>query len=393
MPDIRMTNRQARRFLLLKHGLLGAYRFSGKRGALDYIRQAGCIQFDPVDVCGKNAELVLQSRVKGFTKPMLAELLYKDRALVDYFDKNLSIFAVGDWPYFRRTRTLYAGSGRSRDEIAAVRERLCVELSARGPLCSADLAWDEQVSWYWSDTRLSRAALEHLYFTGELCVHHKKGSIKYYDLAENCIPASLLSVSEPHPDDRAHVRWRVLRRIGAVGLLWNRASDAFLGIDSLTAAARADAFADLARDGTIVPAAVDGVAGPLYLLSQDRELLDTVLTDPRLAPRCELLAPLDNLLWDRKLIRALFRFDYKWEIYTPPPQRKYGHYVLPVLCGDAFLGRIEAACDRKRRALVVSHLWLEDGAKMTEPVRRALRARLERFAEFNGCACVEGDVV
>lgn len=59
---IGLSKSQARRFLLLKHGLLGPYRFRGKNGALEYIRQAGCIQFDPVDVCGKNAELVLQAR-------------------------------------------------------------------------------------------------------------------------------------------------------------------------------------------------------------------------------------------------------------------------------------------------------------------------------------------
>ena len=73
----------ARQFILAKQGLIGSYRFVGKSGAYDYVRQAGCIQFDPVDVCGKNAELTLQSRVKGFRKPMLAELLYKDRLLVD----------------------------------------------------------------------------------------------------------------------------------------------------------------------------------------------------------------------------------------------------------------------------------------------------------------------
>ena len=59
---IGLSKSQARRFLLLKHGLLGPYRFRGKNGALEYVRQAGCIQFDPVDVCGKNAELVLQAR-------------------------------------------------------------------------------------------------------------------------------------------------------------------------------------------------------------------------------------------------------------------------------------------------------------------------------------------
>lgn len=59
---IGLSKSQARRFLLLKHGLLGPYRFRGKNGALEYVRQAGCIQFDPVDICGKNAELVLQVR-------------------------------------------------------------------------------------------------------------------------------------------------------------------------------------------------------------------------------------------------------------------------------------------------------------------------------------------
>ncbi len=72
---IRLTERQARRFLLRYHGLLGAHRFTGKQGALDYVRQAGCIQFDPVDVFGKNAELTLQSREKGFQKSTLSSLL------------------------------------------------------------------------------------------------------------------------------------------------------------------------------------------------------------------------------------------------------------------------------------------------------------------------------
>lgn len=101
---IKLTNEQARRFMLLRHGLIGKYRYEGKSGALEFIRSAGAIQFDPVDVCGKNAELTLQSRVKGFTKKTLSDLLYKDRALVDYPDKNISIIPTEDWPYFERFR-------------------------------------------------------------------------------------------------------------------------------------------------------------------------------------------------------------------------------------------------------------------------------------------------
>ena len=46
------------------------------------------------------------------------------------------------------------------------------------------------------------------------------------------------------------------------------------------------------------------------------------------------IGPLDNLIWDRDLIRWLFEFDYTWEVYKPAAQRQYGHYVLPVLYGD-----------------------------------------------------------
>lgn len=99
-----LTRAQARIFLLRKHGLLGPHRFEGKAGALQFVRQCGCIQFDPVDVCGKNAELTLQSRVKGMTKDMLSQLLYEDRRLVDYPDKQLSIIPVEDWPFFARYR-------------------------------------------------------------------------------------------------------------------------------------------------------------------------------------------------------------------------------------------------------------------------------------------------
>ncbi len=90
-----LSKRQARQFLLRKHGLIGEHRFIGKAGIVEYIRQAGCIQFDPIDICGQNAELTLQSRVKGFTRGALADLLYKDRILLDYPDKNTSIMRIG----------------------------------------------------------------------------------------------------------------------------------------------------------------------------------------------------------------------------------------------------------------------------------------------------------
>ena len=388
MDRIYLTKKQARQFLLLKHGLLGDYRFAGKEGILSFVRQAGCVQFDPVDVCGRNADLVLQSRVKGYQKTMLYELLYVDRKLVDYFDKNLAILPIENWKYFGRERKIHEEWERSHAEILEVQERVHGEIARRGPLFSADLDMAEKVSWYWSDTRLARAALEHMYFVGELGIHHKSGTLKYYDLIENCIPAELLSQPEPHPSDFDYRKWLVLERIGSVGLLWNRASDAWLGIRGLKAAGRNAIFEALLKEEKIIAVEVEEIGEPLYCRREDAGLAAFVLENAPVKKRCEFIAPLDNLLWDRKLIEAVFDFSYKWEIYTPKEQRKYGYYVLPVLYGDRFVGRIEMAYDKRLKKLDLRNIWYEQDVRLTKALQRDVERRIRRFERF----CRSGDV-
>ncbi|MEA4961015.1 winged helix-turn-helix domain-containing protein [Lutispora sp.] len=385
MNKFTLTNEQARRFMLLKHGLMGEYKFIGKRGVLNYVDQVGCIQFDPIDVCGKNAELVLQSRVKGFTKQMLYELLYEDRKLIDYFDKNLAIMSLSDWKYFSRYREAYRSSGRSHAEVNAVCEDIKAIIGEKGAVSSSDLDFKDTVKWYWSDTKLSRAALESLYFRGELVVHHKIGTRKYYDLAENCIPVEILKEPDPYPDEFEHMKWRVLRRIAAIGLLWNKPSDAWLNIWELKASLRSEIFKQLSEENKIIEISVENIKEKFYCLAADSELLEKVLHNPKIKERCELLAPLDNMLWDRRLIKLLFDFEYKWEIYTPEPQRKYGYYVLPVLYGDRFVGRVEVVNDRKAKCLIVKNIWFEAGVRQTKKLIKQISICLEKFALFNDC--------
>lgn len=383
MADYNLTKKQARLFILLKQGLIGDYKFKGKSGILEFIRQAGCIQFDPIDVCGKNAELVLLSRVKGFEKQMLYDLLYKERALVDYFDKNLSIFLVEDWPYFERERQYHQCFERSNDEISKVCELIKQRIAESGAVCSADLNMNEKVSWYWSDTKLSRAALEHMYFSGELAIQYKKGTIKYYNLIENCIPTDILSKKDPYTDELEHQKWRVLRRIHAIGLLWNRASDAWLGIERLKSKERLQIFSELLMDQKILEINVAGIKEPFYSSAMDEHLITYALKNPRLKKRCEFMAPLDNMIWDRKLLKELFDFEYKWEIYTPPSERKFGHYVLPILYGDCFVGRIEVIYDKKKKVAEVKNIWYEERVRLTASMSAAIDNAVNQLSDFN----------
>lgn len=393
---IQLTNRQARQFLLLKHGLLGEFKFSGKQGVMDFARQVGCIQYDPIDVCGKNAELVLQSRIKGFTKGMLAELLYEDRSLVDYPDKNLAIIPVEDWPYFERYRQAARRHAERYPEMEALITQVRDHIQNHGVLSSDDLKLDGDFSWqsaiHWSSgTNSSRSVLEQMYSTGELIIHHKKGTRKYYDLAKNYILPNLLDTPEPLEDELEHYKWRVLRRIGAVGLLWNRASDAWLNIWGLKAEQRNEVFRQLLHEARIVAVAVEHMKDMLYCRAEDLPLIEAVLQNPKPKLRCELIAPLDNFIWDRKLINELFSFDYTWEIYTPAIKRKFGYYVLPLLYGESFIGRAEIIAERKTGTLVVKNIWYENGVKQTTQLRTALNRCIQKFALFNGCETISAE--
>lgn len=384
MRMIHLTKIQARRFLLRHHGLLGEHIFAGKEGVLSFIKQCGCIQYDPIDVCGKNSELVLQSRVKGFTKSMLTEMLYTDRHLVDHFDKNMAIYPVTDWPFFTRERAKYDTLGRSHEEVNAAIETIYDLLKTHECITSREAGMDQKVDWYWSATTLSRAVLETLYFRGKLCIHHKQHTVKHYAKAEDLLPQEILSQPDPHTTEEDYRAFRILRRIGAVGLLWNKPSDAYLCIEGQKDGGRDAAFAQLIAQDALVQVLVEDIAEPLYARKTEEALLDEILMDTPYRPRMAFIAPLDCLLWDRKLIEKLFNFSYTWEIYTPVNKRKYGYYVLPIVCGDAFVGRIEVVADRKARILRVKAVWWENKSHEKE-----LTQCLKRFAKFNDCASVE----
>ncbi len=278
----------------------------GKDGAYDYVRQAGCIQFDPVDVCGKNAELTLQSRVKGFKKTMLQELLYTDRKLVDYADKELSIWPTEDWPYFSSYRNRSRELGDTFEGLEELKEQAIRYIKENGSVCSDTLPIEGEIFWHssmhWSGnwhkkSQAARSVLEQLYTDGELIIHHKNGSRKYYDFAEKYLPVSVLHAENPCKDAEEFLRWRVLRRIGAVGLLWDKNSTAFLGIN-LNAEKRKKILADLSELGQVYPIMVEEMKTPFYYRSEDDSLMREILSNQAdLKPRMSFIAPLDPLMY------------------------------------------------------------------------------------------------
>ena len=116
-PTLTLTKTEARRFLLAHHRLSPPRSLTGKAGILEFIRHVGCIQFDPIDVVGRNPDLVLQARVADYRRSLLEELLYADRRLLDASSRSIAGF-------------LLQGLIRSIEEDAAKRGARIVGLGA-----------------------------------------------------------------------------------------------------------------------------------------------------------------------------------------------------------------------------------------------------------------------
>jgi uncharacterized protein YcaQ len=347
-----------RKFLIKYQSLCTSTELQGKNGVLDYIKRVGCIQYDALNVAGRNADLVLQSRIRDYSPGYLYELLYIDRKLVDELDKVMSIYPVKDWPYFKRFREAAKHRYGSNPKLLDIIEDVRQIIRDKGPVTSNDLGYNQSVPWSWAPTKLSRAALESMYFWGELIIEKKVNARKTYDFADRYIKKSILQAPDPNRTEEDFLDWYFLRRIGAIGALWNKSSDAWLGIPNFTTDKRTDCIKRLLDKGLVGTVEVENTAVPFYIKTSCN--IKKYLNMPFI-PKMVILAPLDNFMWDRKLINTVFNFDYKWEVYKPAVERKYGYYVLPVLFGDRFVARFEPLMDKKSGSLIIKNWWWEKG--------------------------------
>ncbi len=97
--------------------------------------------------------------------------------------------------------------------------------------------------------------------------------------------------------------------------------------------------------------------------------------------QASIIAPLDNLLWDRVLIEKMFGFHYRWEVYKPESEREYGYYVLPVLYGDRFIARFEPG-RTSDGSLEIKNWWWEGDVDISDELRNRLRSCFLRFLKY-----------
>ncbi len=95
-----------------------------------------------------------------------------------------------------------------------------------------------------------------------------------------------------------------------------------------------------------------------------------------------LLAPFDPIVWDRHRFERLWDWAYRFEAYTPAPQRVRGYYALPMLWGDRVIGWGNVSV--KDGQLMTSFGYVSGRAPREAAYRRELDAEVQRMREFLG---------
>lgn len=365
-----ISKQQARQFILKKQLLLNPKALSGLKGIEEVFNTLRVIQYDPLNPCGRNPDLVLQSRIKDYLPNDYYQWLYEEKKGIEVYDKELCIIPIEDLDFVSH-RQLKAQQDKNRKtflkkhnlEVSQILEQIKI----KGPLTSSDIKLTKQVMSGWGSKALvGRIALEQLWKMGQLVVVKRDGMKKYYDLPEKLhLPITPTKLAKEH----------ILRRVKSVGLLPKTTTGG--GWQGLNAISKL--ITDLMKEKKLLEVKIQGTKLTYVIPQEDYDLITKPaekITDPQIS----FIAPLDNLIWDRKLVEDLFDFHYRWEVYTPLTKRQFGYYVLPILYGDEFIGRVEPVKNNKTNTLEIKGLWFE--RKWTKKEHTAFNKALTEFKNY-----------
>ncbi len=348
---------------------------------LEVFHKLGSIQFDPVAVAGRNHDLALHARVADY-EPAWCDVLYERRQIFEATNKALSFVPASEYPCFRHAmgRKGPRFHNAALADNAAVAERVLERIRAEGPLSSLDFQREAGATknWFGMPENAVRSVLEGYTVTGVIGLARREGNVRYYDLIERLLPAELLAHEVPEREQLLH---KLLSRFRAHGLLGaGGAGGTFARIAAPDV--RRALHKELVESGALLAVTVDGMRGKRFVLPDELPLLQA---PPESTTSVAFIAPFDSLLWDTALLKAVFAFDFVWEGFFPPAKRRWGYYVLPIVFGDRFVGRIEPRIEGDESRVAVLGLWWEDGFAprrskgFVDAMRDALRAYL-RFA-------------
>ena len=377
--NINITKSEARYLALHNQLLLNNHPAETKKDLYKIIEKLGYIQIDTISIVERSHKHVLWTRFPGYDNKYLDELIDKDKKVFEFWDHAASYLPMNHYrfslPRKKRYKEKYKDWAKTnRKLLNYVKKRIKNE----GPLQSRHFDEPGKRGEWW-DWKPAKDALEYLFHSGELMVHSRKNFQKVYDLPERILPAN---INDSIPSDNELSEHLIMKAINANGIVSMKEMTYLRRHNPVTTK---QVLNNLSEDKKIIPVKIDGIDDVYFSNKKIFNKLNNVKTDKHI----HILSPFDNLVIQRKRLKDLFDFDYTIECYVPAPKRKYGYFVLPVIYGDNFIGRLDAKADRKTGTLKVINYFPEKGDKVSSKVVSFFDKKLLELARFAGCEKVE----
>ena len=382
IETLELANSTARRLILHSQGLDGRWQLpEGNEGVAQTVERLGYVQIDAISVVQRAHHHTLWVRRPDYEPRLLDDLLTHDRRVFEGWTHAASYLPLCDYRYYlprmhARRSDAHQWFEQNEQLVEAVLDRI----RAEGPLGATDFkapdGWEQGMWW---SRKPAKEALEMLLAVGDLMVARRDKFQRIYDLRERVLP-DWVDTTDPDPDQV--VRFRIRRSLAALGVASANEIQWRQGISRVVS----EVLEGLTDAGDVVPVEVNGWQGkPCYALP---ETLGRVAGQTGGTVGVELLhilSPFDNLVICRPWLEKLFGFEYRIECFVPAAKRRYGYFVLPILWGERFVGRVDSKADRKRRTFIVRQLTFEPQVVDYDALLPILAEKLWAFAAFNNC--------
>ena len=371
-----LSIKEARKLILVSQGIHRESDFkTGNSGVADAVEKLSYIQIDTISVIERAHHHTLWNRLKKY-QPKQLDAALKNRTIFEYWSHAAAYLPMCDYRYsLPRKHALSNGEihwyKREPKEMAFVLDRI----RAEGALQASDFAQERSIKGGWGEQKPAKRALEQLFMEGELMISDRKGFQKVFDLTERVLPDHIDSST---PSEQEFFDHLIKRYLAANGL--GTAAEISYLRKRIKPKIQARCV-ELVKSGELLEIAVGDLK--YFAASNFENTLEKKLSRQKV----KILSPFDNLLIQRQRMRDLFNFDYQIECYVPKDKRKHGYFVLPILQGQEFVGRLDAKINRKTGILSILNLYIE--TKNADAVLHHLKPALQSFMEFNGGQSLE----
>jgi uncharacterized protein YcaQ len=328
------------------------------------IATAGFVQADPIRAPARAQDLILRHRVAGYRAGDLERRFHRLGLEEDF------LYAYGFMP--RATARLLHPRDPATSGRLEVPRDLAAEVLAfvrdRGPTHPADLVErfgrERAVNGWGGFSKATTRVLHSLHYHGQLRVAGRRDGIRLYEAAE------------PHAYPMAPEERRRQVALLVIGILAPLAEAALaatfnlLGRGTPGLGGWRQTVAALLAAGEIESGEVDKER---YYWPAGHGARRGAHTAVR------LLAPFDPVVWERRRFEHLWGWQYRFEAYTRPEQRRFGYYAMPLLWGCDVIGWANVGVRGGRLDADLGFV----GARPKDPAfRRGLDAELAAMEGF-----------